>query len=206
MKRTKSISIVHAIVLAAGAAALGAAFSFLGATLSVLNRNNGELDTMISSSATSNGRIVSRTLRSTSVQTSVDCSGRPIQEQADVVPAQQRGLIVNPSLPLATHVEVQSSASMSSPDNNEVQEVTDKEDGLRVAWLMSFPNSGTSYTLHLIRETTNTTTATNYALEGDIKDEESVPAIAGSEEGPYLELIKTIKTTIPNKYILTKTQ
>lgn len=77
--------------------------------------------------------------------------------------------------------------------------------GLGVAWLMSFPNSGTSYTIHLIRETSNTTTATNYALEGDIKDEASVPAIKGSEDGPYLELIKTIQTNIP-KFILTKTQ
>lgn len=64
----------------------------------------------------------------------------------------------------------------------------------------------TSYTIHLIRETSNTTTATNYALEGDIKDEASVPAVQGSEDGPYLELIKTIQTTIPEKYILTKTQ
>lgn len=30
----------------------------------------------------------------------------------------------------------------------------------------SFPNSGTSYTLHATRELTNTTTATNYGLEG----------------------------------------
>lgn len=208
MKKTKSIGIIHAIVLAAVAAALGAAFSFLGATLSVLNRNNGELDTFISTSAASNGHIVSRTLRSTSVQTSVDCSGRLIQHQANAVPSQQRGLSVDqdPSTPTTTKVDVQSSAAVRPPVINEVQKETNDEDGLGVAWLMSFPNSGTSYTLHLIRETSNTTTATNYALEGDIKDEESVPAIAGSEEGPFLELIKTIKTNMPEKYILTKTQ
>ncbi len=39
----------------------------------------------------------------------------------------------------------------------------------------SFPNSGTSYTLHTVRKLTNTTTASNYGLEGTIKDEESVP-------------------------------
>jgi hypothetical protein len=34
----------------------------------------------------------------------------------------------------------------------------------KVAWLMSYPNSGTSYTIHLIRESSNTTTATNVSI------------------------------------------
>ena len=73
-------------------------------------------------------------------------------------------------------------------------------------WLMSFPNSGTSYTIHTIRELTNTTTATNYGLEGEIKDKESVPAFEGwdSEKGPFLELIPRRRTNIP-RLILTKT-
>lgn len=75
-----------------------------------------------------------------------------------------------------------------------------------VAWLMSFPNSGTSFTLHLVREASNCTTATNYALEGDIKDEQSVPAIEGPEgqNGPFLELIRGRHTNMPST-ILTKT-
>lgn len=75
-----------------------------------------------------------------------------------------------------------------------------------VAWLMSFPNSGTSYTIHAIRELTNTTTATNYGLEGLIRDEESVPVFPGEYglNGPYLELIPGKTTSIP-KLILTKT-
>ncbi len=70
----------------------------------------------------------------------------------------------------------------------------------------SFPNSGTSYTLHTVRELTNTTTATNYGLEGDIKDEDSAPAFKGDigVNGPYLELIPGRTTTIP-ELILTKT-
>jgi hypothetical protein len=71
----------------------------------------------------------------------------------------------------------------------------------------SFPNSGTSYTIHLVRELTNTTTATNYGLEGDIQDEESVPAfpnIKESSNGPFLELIPDRNTNIP-KLFLTKT-
>ncbi|KAL3761741.1 hypothetical protein ACHAWU_001257 [Discostella pseudostelligera] len=75
-----------------------------------------------------------------------------------------------------------------------------------VVWLMSFPNSGTSYTLHAIRELTNTTTATNYGLEGEIRDEESVPVFPGDSglNGPYLELLPGRTTTLP-KLILTKT-
>jgi hypothetical protein len=70
----------------------------------------------------------------------------------------------------------------------------------------SFPNSGTSYTLHAIRELTNTTTATNYGLEGEIRDEESVPVFPGDSglNGPYLELRPGRTTSLP-KLILTKT-
>lgn len=51
------------------------------------------------------------------------------------------------------------------------------------------------------------TTATNYGLEGDIKDEESVPAfpnIKHPEEGPFLELIPDRETNTPDLF-LTKT-
>jgi hypothetical protein len=76
-----------------------------------------------------------------------------------------------------------------------------------IAWLMSFPNSGTSFTLHTVREASNTTTATNYALEGEIRNKPSVPVIPGSggEQGPWLELIPDRHTSVPDRYILTKT-
>jgi Sulfotransferase domain len=82
----------------------------------------------------------------------------------------------------------------------------DANGSTKVAWLMSFPNSGTSFTLHLTREASNCTTATNYALEGDIKDQPTVPAIQGEDgdNGPWLELIPNRETSIPH-YILTKT-
>jgi len=85
-------------------------------------------------------------------------------------------------------------------DNEEI------DDGqLKVVWLMSFPNSGTSFTIHLTREASNTTTATNYGLEGEIKDEPSVPVFNSSLEGPFFELIPDRFTNLPPKYILTKT-
>lgn len=66
--------------------------------------------------------------------------------------------------------------------------------------------SGTSFTLHMTRESSNSTTATNYALEGDIKDKPGVPVIEGDvgKNGPWLELIPGRATNIP-KNILTKT-
>jgi hypothetical protein len=58
----------------------------------------------------------------------------------------------------------------------------------------------------MTREATNCTTATNYALEGDITDKPSVPAIQGpvGDQGPWLELIPDRFTTVPET-ILTKT-
>jgi hypothetical protein len=58
----------------------------------------------------------------------------------------------------------------------------------------------------MTREATNCTTATNYALEGEIKDKPSVQAISGPEGelGPFLELIPDRFTTVP-EVILTKT-
>jgi hypothetical protein len=49
------------------------------------------------------------------------------------------------------------------------------KDAVGVVWLMSFPNSGTSYTTDAVRELAITTTATNYGLEGAMKGQESTP-------------------------------
>ncbi|CAB9501838.1 expressed unknown protein [Seminavis robusta] len=75
-----------------------------------------------------------------------------------------------------------------------------------IAWLMSFPNSGTSFTLHLTREASNCTTATNYALEGEVKDQPGVQAIPTPDgsHGPWLEIIPNRPSRIP-RFILTKT-
>ena len=58
----------------------------------------------------------------------------------------------------------------------------------------------------MTRESSNCTTATNYALEGEIKDKPSSPAIPGNEglNGPWLELIPGRDTTVPQT-LLTKT-
>jgi hypothetical protein len=58
----------------------------------------------------------------------------------------------------------------------------------------------------MTREATNCTTATNYGLEGDIRDKPSVPAIQGPHgtNGPWLELVPNRATRIAHT-ILTKT-
>ena len=67
-------------------------------------------------------------------------------------------------------------------------------------------SSGTSFTLHITRETSNATTASNYALEGDIKDQPSVLAIpdGAGRHGPVLHRYHGKYTNIPET-ILTKT-
>ena len=69
-----------------------------------------------------------------------------------------------------------------------------------VAWLMSFPNSGTSYTMHLVRSLSNTTCATNYEKEANVKD--TIPISGLSPHGPFLLKNDMI---VPKRFILTKT-
>jgi len=58
--------------------------------------------------------------------------------------------------------------------------------GGKIAWLMSFPNSGTSFTSLLVRHASNATTASNYGMECNPgADGKSVPVYEWSEEGPY---------------------
>ena len=73
----------------------------------------------------------------------------------------------------------------------------------RLAWLMSYPNSGTSYTMHLVARTSNKTVATNYGAECDFNDiGENTPLYPNSPNGPYL--LQPSKQ-LPDHYIMTKT-
>mmetsp|Transcript_15672 Transcript_15672/g.18206 ORF Transcript_15672/g.18206 Transcript_15672/m.18206 type:complete len:403 (-) Transcript_15672:131-1339(-) len=73
----------------------------------------------------------------------------------------------------------------------------------RIAWLMSYPNSGTSFTMKLVGLGGNKTVATNYGLEADTSYSTSnVPLYPHSPHGPYL---LNPKKSLPKQYILTKT-
>mmetsp|Transcript_5351 Transcript_5351/g.7714 ORF Transcript_5351/g.7714 Transcript_5351/m.7714 type:complete len:345 (+) Transcript_5351:84-1118(+) len=70
-----------------------------------------------------------------------------------------------------------------------------------ISWLMSFPNSGTSYTLRIVREVSNQTTATNYGFE-HLFNNVSIPVNETWRDGPFLA---NISQDLPDHYILTKT-
>lgn len=85
------------------------------------------------------------------------------------------------------------------------------KNALGVAWLMSFPNSGTSYTGALVRNTTSIVTATNYGTANTM-NKKSTPLFNFSTNGPFLTDPKTFfkgKLNLPSSkngtYILTKT-
>ena len=81
------------------------------------------------------------------------------------------------------------------------------EDSLKIAWLMSFPNSGTSYSITLIRHLTLTSSATNYGHEL-YDNRTSVPVFADQPTGPFwYEPISQNRTYLRpvTSYVLTKT-
>lgn len=72
-----------------------------------------------------------------------------------------------------------------------------------IAWLMSFPNSGTSYTLRLVQQLANQTTATNYGKElVDYQTKHSFLVREDWIHGPFRSISSK---PLPTHYILTKT-
>lgn len=70
-----------------------------------------------------------------------------------------------------------------------------------IAWLMSFPNSGTSYTMRMVTEDSNHTVATNYPNEPEHCGREILPLYRTSK----VPLFLLPNMSMPSKYILTKT-
>ena len=82
--------------------------------------------------------------------------------------------------------------------------------GSKLAWLMSFPNSGTSYTITMIKKVTGRNTASNYGSESRGEDGMSVSVLAQNGTaalGPPFWINPTSRTlSRPSKgFILTKT-
>lgn len=99
--------------------------------------------------------------------------------------------------------------SLGDGDRSWMQVMDDphpKDPWPRVAWLMSFPNSGTTYTTHLVIEATNTSTATAYGEECvlDAKGN-SLPVSSESPNGPFVKYPSLGLPTGPGSYVLTKT-
>mmetsp|Transcript_7891 Transcript_7891/g.12338 ORF Transcript_7891/g.12338 Transcript_7891/m.12338 type:complete len:382 (+) Transcript_7891:246-1391(+) len=76
-----------------------------------------------------------------------------------------------------------------------------RDEGLGIAWLMSFPNSGTSFTSKLVRHVTALSTATNYGEES-----EGGLGIFDSNKPPFwLDPHSISSYSRPTKLVLTKT-
>lgn len=77
---------------------------------------------------------------------------------------------------------------------------------LPVAWLMSFPNSGTSYTSYLVRTVTGQRTASNYRSENLGSDGASAAVFEDSPSGPFWSDINSPEYgPLTSGYLLTKT-
>lgn len=78
----------------------------------------------------------------------------------------------------------------------------------QIAWLMSYPNSGTSFTMMCAERTSNLSTATNYGDEVTASDAFSLPIYPRHPEGPYWEGLSGKMGAIrllPERYVLVKT-
>jgi len=82
--------------------------------------------------------------------------------------------------------------------------------GPKIAWLMAFPNAGTSFTSRFVRETTRTLSASNYADETEKGSLEGLrwPIFADQPDGPFWikpdDPNEVLTYQEPNRYILTK--
>lgn len=78
-----------------------------------------------------------------------------------------------------------------------------------IAWLMSFPNSGTSFTMTMVTRASNKSLATNYGDEVTAPDEpDSLSIYPRRPEGPFWPGMSgkiASPRELPDKYVITKT-
>ena len=86
-----------------------------------------------------------------------------------------------------------------------LKEVEGSSGGPIIAWLMSFPNSGTSYTMRLIARTSQTLVATNYQKTESSGERQLRPVYSGHSEGPFWPDPHQSPYNRPPDYVLTKT-
>jgi hypothetical protein len=94
----------------------------------------------------------------------------------------------------------------ASTSNGTSSLYTGKPQSLQIAWLMSFPNSGTSYTSKLIRHVSLTRTASNYGNEERAAIGLSRAVFDDQPTGPFWQDTHIHpEYTLPQNYALTKT-
>ena len=92
------------------------------------------------------------------------------------------------------------------------EEDQQKQKQPEIAWLLSFPNSGTSYTLTLVEVTSNRSIASNYGLEfSNEQFPEPISVNPDYPEGPFWEGLESDVRfasrirPLPHSFVLTKT-
>lgn len=88
----------------------------------------------------------------------------------------------------------------------DLQETTDDDDPRKLAWFISFPEAGTTYTMHVVQQVSGKATASNYGTVMIDDDGNNVPVLSDSipvyfdRDGPSFSTIMPS----PDKYVLTR--
>ena len=94
--------------------------------------------------------------------------------------------------------------SQITKHSNTLLQVSEERSGLSIAWLMSFPNSGTSFTSKLVRHVTLGSTGSNYGHE--VLSTDKVISMFGDDHPPFWIDPHSLDTwTRPSSLVLTKT-
>lgn len=110
-----------------------------------------------------------------------------------------------PELDWADFQKKQHSHTFLHHDKSNNQSNTQNNLQPQIAWLMSFPNSGTSYTLHLVHGITNTSVGTNYEKEVKKDSSNIIAESVHSSSNYYGPFVLQPHFKLPPSYILTKT-
>lgn len=91
-------------------------------------------------------------------------------------------------------------------DRSKAQHHKTEPEGLKMVWLMSFPNSGTSFTSRLVRDATKTDSASNYADETPSGENGlRLPVYEDQPHGPFwIKPEASPEFTEPTEYVITK--
>lgn len=128
-------------------------------------------------------------------------------ESSELLVANHLASIPQPSSVQSSSVLEQQQAAISPKDAllqlKAVSSTT--QNNLQAAWVMSFPNSGTSFTLELIQQGSQRAIATNYGFEENArKGLPTMPVFGHYPNGPFV-LADGPMLPLPSKYIATKT-
>jgi hypothetical protein len=114
---------------------------------------------------------------------------------------------INNTTTTSFFVKLNTKSDTSNGDNDSNQQEQKADQPPSMVWLMSFPNSGTSYTMRMVSSASNTAVATNYGPEALSSSPVNIPLYSTTDsafEGPFWNTPQDEKA-FPKDYVLTKT-